>query len=324
LKAERRKVSVPDEEVDKALEHKRLMHTEFKPIELRDKVEATDVVIVALKGTVGEHPVDRPEMQIDLSDPGHEPLPGLTQALIGMPLGSKDVDVKLDIPDTHEQKEIAGKTAQLKVTLRDAREKVVPTLDDEFAKDTGEADTLAELRQKVRESLEKRAREGIDREVREALLKELVKENPVPIAPALVERGIDSQIQRARLSFAMQGVDLDKTGVDLTAMRAKLRDGASEEVRGQLLLEALADREKIEVTETDVDAKVAEVAAAQNKRAAKVKADMDKEGTLDTLRWRIRQEKALDLVVSRATIVEVDPPPPAPPAESEAAKGDAP
>src|SRR5262249_52640433 len=151
------------------------------------------------------------------------------------------------------------------------------------------------------------------REVREAVLKELIKENPVPVAPALVERGIDSQIQRARLSFAMQGVDLDKTGVDLTAMRSKLRDGASEEVRGQLLLEALADREKIEVTDADVDARVAELAQAQGKRPAKVKADMDKEGSLDTLRWRIRQEKALDHVVSRATIDEVDAP--EPPAE---------
>ena len=300
----RRPVEVNDAEVEHALEHKRLTQTEYKAIEGRKETAASDVAIVALKGTVGEFPVDRPEVTVDLGDAEHEPLPGLARALIGIPLDAKDHAIALQIPEDTPQKEIAGKTAQLAVTIRDVREKQVPALDDEFAKDTGEADTLDELRKKLRADLEKAARERIDREVRQAVLKELVTQNPVAVAPALVERGIDSQLERTRLTLMLQGIDLDKSGVDTQGLREKLRDSAAEEIKGQLLLEALADQEKIEVGEAEVNAKIAEMAAQREKTPAKMRAELDKEGSLDSLRWRLRQEKALDLVVSRATISE--------------------
>jgi trigger factor len=301
----RRVVEVTEAEVDKAVEQKRLMHTEFRPITGRETTAASDVMIVAVKGKVGEHDVDKPEVSVDLSEPAHEPLPGLALALTGIRLDAKDLPLTLHMPADHEQKEIAGATAELKVTVKDVREKVIPDVDDEFAKDTGEADSLAELRGKLRERLEHAARERAQRDLREGLLKELVKHNPIPVAPALVERGIDSQLKRARMSFAMQGVDLDQTGIDMGGMRERLREGASEEVRGQLLLEALADAHQLEVSEADVDARVAELAQLGNKRPAKLKAEMEKEGSLESLRFRIRQEKALDLVASRATIEEV-------------------
>jgi trigger factor len=304
LAAQRRKTEVGEDEVDRALEHKRQQHVEFRPIEGRTAVADTDVVIAQVTGKVGDIDVDR-EVQVDLGDAGTEPLPGLAAALAGLPLDAKDHAIELAFAEDAPQKEIAGKTAALKVTFRDARQKVLPALDDDFAKDTGEADNLGELRQKTREMLEKAARGRADRDMREGLLKELVKANPLAVAPSLIERGIDSQIQRARLSFAMQGVDLDKTGIDMKAMRDKLRDGAADEVRSQLLLDAVAEKENLEVSDADVDAKIAELAAAQGKRPGKVKAEMDKEGSLDTLRWRLRQEKALDLVASRATITEV-------------------
>jgi trigger factor len=320
LAAQRVRATVADDEVERALEHKRLAHTEYKPIAGRTTTGPTDALLISVKGTVGDLPIDRPEAQIDLGDPKHEPLPGLAAALTGIPVDAHDHELTLEMPAEHEHKEVAGQTAKLVVTIKDAREKVIPKLDDEFAKDTGEADTLDELRGKLRAELEKRAGERADRDMREGLVKELVKRNPLEVANTLVERGIDSQIQRARLSLAMQGVDLDQTGVDLSGMRAKLRDGAAEEIRGQLLLEAIADQEKLDVSDADVDKKIAELAAAQGKRPAKVKGEMLKEGSLDSLRWRLRQEKALDLLASRATISEVDPPAPAPPAPPEETK----
>src|SRR5262249_10052894 len=159
-----------------------------------------------VKGKVGDQDVDRPELQVDLGDTQHEPLPGLVAALVGLPIDAKDRAITLNFADDAEQAEIRGKTAELTVSFGDVRQKVLPSRDDDFAKDTGEADTLDELRQKTRELLEKHAASRADRDMREALVKELVKANPVEVAPSLVERGIDNQIQRARLSFAMQGV----------------------------------------------------------------------------------------------------------------------
>jgi trigger factor len=315
IEASRRKVSVDDAALDRALEHKRLMHTIYKPISGRTTTSASDVLIVALKGKIGDFPVDKPEISVDLGDPSMEQVPGLAASLTGIPLDSQNLDVTLDVPEESPHKEIAGKQAVLTVSIKDAREKVVPALDDEFAKDTGEAESLDELRTKTRSDLEKRAREGADREAREEVLKALVKKNPIPVAPALVERGIDSQLSRARYSLAMQGIDIAKAGVDLGQMRDRLRDGAADEVRGQLLLEAIADKQAIEITDADVDQRVAELAAAQNKPAQKLKAELDKDGTLASLRWRMRQEKALDLVVSRATITESEKPDADPPAD---------
>jgi trigger factor len=313
LPADRVKVSVSDEDVAKALERKRQQHTEYQPITGRTVTEAGDALLVAVKGTVGDLPLDRPDTHVELGEGGHEPLPGMAAALTGIAIDAKDHELVLEMPADHQHKEIAGQTARLSITVKDARKKVVPALDDDLAKDTGEADTLEELRAKLRADLEKHAGSRADRDMRELLLKEFIKRNPLQLAPALIERGIDNQIQRARMSLAMQGVDIEQAGVDFAAMRDRLRDGAADEIRGQLLLEALADRDKLEVTDADVDAKVAEIAAAQGKRANKVKGEMMKDGSIDTLRWRIRQEKALDLLASRATITEVDPPAPSAP-----------
>lgn len=311
LEVARRRIEVTDEDVARALEHKRRLHTELKPITERDRLAETDVAILAVKGTVGEHPIDRPELTIDLTEPELEPLPGLRQALLGLPLLARDHEITLEIPADHPQKEIAGRTARLSVTVRDAREKSVPELDDEFAKDTGEADTLEELRGKLRAELEQKAREREERQVREATLAALVEKNPIPVAPALVERAIDGQIQRTRMTLAWQGIDLERSGVDLAEMRERFRESALREVRGQLLLEALAERQGIEVSDAEVDAQVAEMARVREKPVQKVRAEMEHDGRLDSLRWRLRLEKALDLVVSRATITEA----PAEPAE---------
>ena len=317
LAANRSRVAVSDEEIDRALESKRREHTAYHPISERQELAEGDTVMIAVKGTVGDRPLER-DVVVDVGDPTREPLPGLAAALIGLPVDAREHALTLQLPEG-EHPETSGKTAELAITVKDARVKKVPELDDEFAKDTGDADTLDELKGKLRAQLEKLAAGRADRDVKEALLKELVARNPTPIAPALVERGIDSQIERARLSLAMQGVDLDRTGVDLRGMRDRLRDGAADEIRGQLLLEALADQEKLEVSDEEVEAKVGELAAAQGKRPAKVKAEMEKEGTLGTLRWRLRQDKALDLLASRATISEVDPPAPGTPSDAEAA-----
>ena len=306
LPVTRKRLVVTDEQVGHALEHKRLMHTEYKAIEGRAETRESDVLVVAAKGKVGELPVDRPELTVDLGHVDLEPLPGLARALRGLPLDTRDREIVLDIPADAPQKEIAGQKATLRITIKEAREKLVPALDDELAKDTGEADSLADLTVKTRADLEKQGRAAIDREVREAALKELVRKNPIPIAPALVERGIDSQIHRARMSLAMQGIDMERAGIDMTAMREKLRDSAGDEVRGQLLLEALADQQKLEVAEAEVLARIAELAAARDKTAQKLRAEMDRDGSLESLKWRMRQEKALDLVVARATISEED------------------
>jgi trigger factor len=311
LAATKPRISVSDEDVNDALERLQRQHTDFLPISGRNVAEKTDVLVVAVKGQVGGRPVDRPEILVDLNDAKSEPLPGMAEALLGIALDAKDQDLALTFAEDHPLKELAGQTAELKVTVRDARQKQVPPLDDEFAKDVGieEADTLDKLKARLRTDIAAGKQQQADREGAGNVLKAFVAANQIPVAPALVERGIDLQLERMRYQLASQGIDMEKAGVDLSGMRDKMRDSALEEVRGQLLLDALAEREQLAVADSELDGKIAEMADGQGKPPAKLKAEMHKEGRLENLRWQLRQEKALDHVVKRATITERDPEP---------------
>ncbi len=300
---EKRKLQVSDEAVDKALEELQSEHTELMPIEGRDVLASTDIVAIKASGTIGEEPIDRPQIVVDLGDKEREPLPGLAKALTGLPLSAEDHAIELDVPADHPDENMAGKSAKLTISILDARKKEVPEIDDELAKDTGKAESLDELREVVRKEIETRESRQIENEVREQALKELVKRNQIPVADALIERAIDSKLQRFQQMLGIQPGQAPAFGDD---MRDELREGAADDVRGQLLLEALAEKEGVEIGDEDLDARIAEMAAEQNSQPARLRAEMDRDGRLDNLRFQLRQEKALDLVVTRAQVTEVE------------------
>ena len=308
MKLGRRPVAVGEEAVDMALEQLRREQTELRPIEGREALAETDIAAISLKGTIGEHQVEKPQMPVDLGDAEQDPLPGLRAALIGLPIKAADHALEIAIPADHVDPQLAGRTAALTITVLDAREKDVPDLDDELAKDTGRAETLAELRQVVRGELEARVKQDIDDEVRKEALAELVKQNPIPVAASLVERSIDSKYQRLRQLFGMTGEENSALDGEL---REKLRESAADDVRGQLLLDAVATQEGIEAADEDLDDRVARLARSQNQAPGRMRSEMERDGRLDSLRFQIRQEKTLDRLVEHAEVTEREPEPPA-------------
>lgn len=308
LELSQRAARVSDEDLDQALERKRQELTEFKPIEGRTELAASDVAVIDVTGTVGERKFDKEAMMIDLGESGRDPIPGLLAALVGVPIKADKHEVTFVVPQAQEGKDVAkelqGARAVLRITVKEAREKQMPALDDEFAKDTGEADTLAELRDKLRVKLaaddEKAARE----ELKGDLVKELLKRNSFVVAPALVERQLDAMIQRTRLGMAMRGIDYRSAGLDEQRMRDELRESANDEVRAAFLIDAIADKEKVAVSDAELEKKLAELAQARDKSVPRLKAELQKEGRLDALKHQLREEKTLDLLLSRAKINE--------------------
>jgi trigger factor len=305
---QQRPAAVSDDDVTQALERKRQELTEFKVIEGREQLAATDVVVLDVTGTIGEKKFEKEGMMVDLGEPTREPIPGLSKALVGAPIKADKHDVTFVLPTKEENADIAaelsGAKALLKISIKEAREKQMPALDDEFAKDTGEADTLAELREKTRAKLladdEKRARE----EVKKDLVKELLKRNPFVVAPALVERQLDAALQRARLQMAMQGIDYRTMNLDEQRLRDDMRENANDEVRAAFLIDAIAEKEKVEVADVDIEKRLAEMAQSRDKSVPRLKAELQKEGRLDALKHQLREEKTLDLLLSRANITE--------------------
>lgn len=304
LEIERRKLDVPEAEVEKALEALRKEHTELVPIEDRTETAAGDIVVLQVNGTIGEHAVNQPRFAVDLDDGEREPVPGLRQALTGLPLDTKDKLIEIDIPADHADENLRGRKAQLTVSIVEARHKVVPALDDEFAKDTGKGDTLEALRAATRKDLEARETSIIRSETRQAALKALVKKFQIPVASSLVDRAVEMQYNRLR---QMIGMPPDREGAGLTPdLREKMKPSSADEVRGQLLLEAIADAEKLAVSDDELMAHVSEAAKAKNVPPARMRAEWDRDGRLDSARWSLRQDKVLDLLVEKASVKEVE------------------
>jgi trigger factor len=304
LAIERRKLAIADTAVEEALAQLRREHTELRPLEGRDVTALGDIVGLSVTGTIGEHQINQPRFAVDLDDDEREPLPGLRQALTGVPVDLKDKEIHIEVAADHKDESLRGRKADLKVTILEVHSKDVPALDDEFAKDTGKAETLDGLRGELRKELEAREQEIIDREAREAVLRELIKKNQIPVASSLVERAVEMQYARLR---QMLGMKPERGNPGLTdEMREKMKPTAADEVRGQLLLEAVADKENVAVTDAELDAHINETAKARNTPPAKLRAEWQRDGRIDNVMYSLRQDKVLQFLVANAAITEVE------------------
>jgi trigger factor len=311
VEVKRRAAKVDDADVERALDAKRRELTEYKAIDpaVRTAAIDRDVLVLAINGTVDDEKFERDGVMSDLSEPAQDPIPGIGKALIGVPLNAKDHAITFTIPAPEAKdggdKPIA-KDVKVKVTIREAREKVTPALDDEFAKDTGEADTLAELREKTKAKLLEEDEARAKSELRQSVVKEILKKNSFSVAPSLVDRQLETLVHRAKIQMMMRGIDpraAEASGqLDTQRLRDSLREEAHDEVRAAFLVDAIAAKEKVEVSDAEFEKKLAEMATQREKSVPKLKAELQKEGRLETVRYQLREEKALDLILSRARI----------------------
>ena len=190
------------------------------------------------------------------------------------------------------------------VTVKAIRKRIVPALDDEFAKDVGDFESLAALRQRVREDLEHEAGHEAEREVRADLMKQLAGRVSFDVPQALLDREIDRRVEEFVRRLIDQQIDPMKTNVNWEEFRDRQRDAAAEAVRGALVLDEVSRREKIAASEDEVEAEVARYAERTGRTPAAVKARLEKEGGIGRLYAGLRRERTIDFLLSRATIVQ--------------------
>jgi len=304
LAIEKRRLAIPETTVDESVSQLRREHTELRPIEGREITALGDIVGLSVTGTIGEHQINQPQFAVDLDDDEREPLPGMRHALTGIAIDTKDKLLEFEVPADHKDETLRGRKASLTVTILEARAKEVPALDDEFAKDTGKSDTLDGLRAALRKELEDKEQETIDREAREGVLRELIKKNQIPVASSLVERAVEMQYARLRQMLGMKP-ERGNPGLN-DELREKLRPAGADEVRGQLLLEAIADKENIAVTDDELGKHIDATAKARNTPSAKLRAEWQRDGRIDNVTYSLRQDKVLDFLVGKAIVTEVE------------------
>ncbi len=291
-----------DHDVEHQIDHLRDDHATLRTPEPPRAAQTTDLVTldydVTIDGAVRE---DLQTRARSVEVGRGKLLTELEAAIPGMSIGDQK-DVTVTFAADHTREDLRGKTATLKVTIKDIRERVLPELDDEFAKDLGH-DDLAALKVKVRADMESHGRETSARKLHDDLIDQLVEKNAVDVPPSLVENAVRSVAREMIQLLRMGGTD-----TKVEDLQKMAHEQAEKRIRAGLLLGALAEKNKLNVTDADIEAKLGEMAAQGGKNIAKLRADYRDGDKRRGLANSILEDKVMTLLVSKVTITDAPAP----------------
>ena len=293
-------MDITDADVTKTLEDMRERAATFAPVEGR-AVENGDFVQLKLMGTAagGGEPLKAESVLCHIG--AEETMEPFNQNLRGANIGEHknfDVEYPADYPDA----KLAGKTYHYAVEVLGIKNKKLPELNDEFAKDVSNATTLDELKTKVREGLEA-ARDQRHKELlRERVLAEIVKRHDFPVPESLVEHQMDIRLERVVRSLAAQGVDPRAVNVDWVPLRRRQQERATDAVKAELIIDRIASAENIDLTDEELDRELERASQQSGESADALRARLTKQGTLDRMRAKLRSDKTLDWLAQNSRI----------------------
>ncbi len=288
--------TVSDEEIDKRLESMRESKAEFPNLDPRP-IENGDYVLIHLKSLSGlAEAIDQDvQMQVGAEDT----LPEFNQHLLGAsPDEMKEFDVTY--PEDYAQERLSGKTVRFQLTPKFIRKKELPNLDDEFARDLGDYQSLGELRDAVRKSIFHEKQYVAQQAAKEELVDKLVEGHDFPVPEAYLDRQIENQVRMQLRDLAGRGVDPNTIKLDWTKVKDAQRDKALRNVKASLLLEKIAEREGIHATKEEVDHEVQRIARQERETVPVTRARLEKENALSRIAGAIQTEKTLQFMLEQA------------------------
>ena len=296
LRADKPEITVTDADVEQALADLREQHASFDPIEGRALADG-DFAQVSLDGTPtsGEgQPVHMDEILVEVA--GKNTMPEFTENLRGASVGDeRTFDVKY--PDDTQDKRLAGKTFRYAVKVHALKHKSLPELNDDFARTLGEFTSAEEVRNRIREQIESERKHQSEHESKDKLVAELIRRNEFEVPDALVEHQIDIRLERGLRALAAQGLTAEQMKkMDLNRLRGGQKEQAIHDVKASLLLEKVAEKENIAVSDQELDQELDALAKQTKQTVEAVRARLTRDGGLDRIRTRIRNEKALEFL----------------------------
>jgi trigger factor len=297
-------LTVSEAEVDEAVERTRQQNATFEVIEDRPAGDE-DYVMVGYKGL---DPANSDAEAIEVREGliqigGRGTVTEFTENLRGSRAG--DVrEFEAVYPEAFPNQRLRGRRIRYRVEVQGVKRKVLPALDDELAKSVSDFSTLGEFRNEVRLDLERAKQRRLDTTLRQKLLDKIVAGYDFPVPDSLVEGQLRRRVERAVTGLASQGVDVEAAGIDWRRVGEDMRGDAERDVRGSLILDRIAETEKIEVSEESIDEAVRELAGAGHGPPAVLKTRLTREDGLARLKSNIRRQKALDLIYHSAKITQ--------------------
>ena len=305
LEVARRVRPITDENVDEMFAAFRETSAAMQPVEDRASA-AGDTVTVNLVGKYLDNPdqedLKADDVEVELGGRGVQP--EFTDNLTGVKADDEKI-FTVSYPEDFKSEGLAGKRVEYTAKVTAVRVKELPEIDDEWARSLGEEfDSVNTLRTKIRDDLEKRATQESDHLLRSDLMAKLLEQNEFEVPQTLIDQQTSRRLESVVRDMIGRGVDPRNQQVNWEAAREELKTQAEADVRSTLLLERIADEEKIEVSNEDIDAEIEAIALSSQQPVEQVRGVLTKDGGESSIAHRLRNRKALDLLVENAKVAE--------------------
>ena len=270
-------------------------------VSTRKKAREGDSVLIDFEGFIGDEAFDGGKGEDHLLELGSGSfIPGFEEQVVGMKR-EEAKDVVVSFPEEYGQPELAGKPATFKVVLKEIKEKVLPELDDEFAKSFG-TDTLEELKAQLQKDYETQETNRVENDLREKLVGALIESNPIEVPETMIAKQLDYMYENITNRMQSQGMTPEMLGITPENFRENYRETAIEQVSGNLILEAIGRQEKIVADESEIDAKLEEISAMANAPIDMVKKYYASAEAKSGLMAQIAEEKVVSFLLESAKV----------------------
>jgi trigger factor len=302
LKIEGKKEEVKDEEVGERLKALQNLHANLKAISEARPIQAGDYVIIDYEASMDGKPLEGGKaIDFTVEVGSGQFIPALEEKLIGLkPEEEKEIEVSF--PEDYGYKKWAGKTISFYVKIKEIKEKILPPLDDEFAKDLGDYASFEELKAKLKGEIEKEKEQGLERQLKDQVVDQLLEANPFEVPDSLVEEQAKAMVSDTKLRLAAQGVVLKNLGVSEEKLQEDYKVMAQKQVRTFLILEKIAGQEGIAVTDDEADDRLREMSERMHQKFDVVKRYYEKNGLLPEVKDGIIRDKTLNFLLEKANI----------------------
>ncbi|HZJ77080.1 MAG TPA: trigger factor [Oscillospiraceae bacterium] len=305
IEVEKKEYNVQEEDIQKEIDA--LLQQNARMIAVEDRaVQGEDLIIFDYKGMIDGVPFEGGSAEKwSLTVGSNQFIPGFEDQLIGKKIGEKS-EVEVTFPEDYHAKDLAGKDAVFEVIIHEIKEKEIPKLDDEFVKDVSEFDTLDELKDDIRATLEKSTKSKAEQELRNSIIEHVCNNSDIEMPYALVERQIDNMLMDFGYSLQYQGIDMEyylqATGMSEEDLREKMREDAVQVVKNELVIGKIGEQENIEVTDEEIDEQVEETANQFGQDIEKIRSSLGEQG-LKSIKESIIFRKTIDFLVENAKLV---------------------
>jgi trigger factor len=297
-------VEIDQVRIEAELERIRQQHSQLRTLEVERPIAEGDVVLIDFIPTVDGAVYEKGKANDHMVEIGKQTLhPDFDQHLIGHRSG-ESVAFELDYAEDAPTPEIAGKRVHFDVTIREVKEKLIPELDDDFAKEVGQFETLTDLRQTVSDQLLKRETERVSAAVQKQIIDQLLTRVSIELSSRVIEREVDRLIDMLRYQFESQGIKIDSSKFDTPEIRAEYRPQAEKNVRWHLICEHIAKRDELELSEQELEEVYHDVAQVTRMDVAGLKRDYADSAIINQAKEGKLQDKVLKMLEEAAVSLE--------------------